>query len=649
MLSALALAILDGGFESHCDAAQPHLGTRTVPLLTINGVRFRDLNRDGILEPYEEWRLPSAVRAADLLSRMTLGEKAGAMMHATAPSTLNEQYDLPRIKDLIAKLDVTTFITRLSVPPAELATDNNDLQALAEKGRLGIPLLISTDPRSHFDTVTGASVSPVALRSGPARWAWRASATPRWYGASLIARGGSIGPSASGWRSLPRRISPPSRVGHASAAPSARILDLVARLVDAYITGFQHGRDGVGRDGVATIVKHWVGYGAAANGFDGHNYYGRFAKLSDDQFAAHLRPFDAAFKAGVAGVMPTYDILLGVSLDGQPLEAVGASFNHQLLTILRGQHGFTGLILSDWAVTRDCDPSCMTGIPTQTPADIAMPWGVEKLSKLERYAKAVNAGVDQFGGVTDTEILIAAVRSGLVSETRLNESVLRILELKFRLGLFENPFVDPRKAVATVGAPAFKREALDAQRRSLVLLENEGDLLPLKKTVRKVFAPGISAHSLAAYGLTAVSRPALADVAILRVHTPHENLHPDYFFGSRQQEGSLDFKADSPELAQVVEASRSVPTVVVITLDRPAILAQVRGKAAALVGEFGVSETALLDVLVGKARPEGRLPFELPSSMAAVEAQQPGAAHDSAEPLFPIFFGLRYGQGDAIP
>ena len=105
--------------------------------------------------------------------------------------------------------------------------------------------------------------------------------------------------------------------------------------------------------------------------------------------------------------------------------------------------------------------------------DIAMPWGVEKLSRVERYAKAVSAGIDQFGGVTDTDILVAAVKSGLVSESRLDASVSRILELKFRLGLFENPFVNAAKAAATVGAPAFRRAALDAQRRSLVLLENE--------------------------------------------------------------------------------------------------------------------------------------------------------------------------------
>jgi beta-glucosidase len=202
--------------------------------------------------------------------------------------------------------------------------------------------------------------------------------------------------------------------------------------------------------------------------------------------------------------------------------------------------------------------------------------------------------------------------------------------------------VNPADATATVGTPALRRAALDAQRRSLVLLENKGSLLPLKNTLRKVFAPGMSAADLQAHELTQVGSAAAADVAILRIQSPHETLHPGYFFGSRQQEGALDFKADSPELRLITDTSRTTPTVVVITLDRPAILTQLKSKATALIGEFGASDPAILDVLTGKARPEGRLPFELPSSMAAVESQQPDAPHDSEQPLYPIFFGLRY-------
>jgi beta-glucosidase len=628
--------------------SQPHLGTRTVALIHKDGAVFRDLNRDGVLEPYEDWRLPSAVRATDLLSRMTLAEKAGAMMHGTPPVTLNEQYDLGEIKPLILQSGVTAFITRLSAPAAELAQANNELQAIAERGRLGIPLLISTDPRSHFGRVAGDHVAGASVAAkGFAQWP------------------GPLGLASIGDVEVVQHFADTARqeyraVGiHMALSPQADLAteprwpringtfgedaELVGRMVQAYVTGFQHGPQGVGPDGVAAIVKHWVGYGAAANGFDGHNYYGRFAKFPANQFDQHLRPFDAAFRVGVAGVMPTYDILLDVSLDGQPLEAVGANFNRQLLTdLLRKEHGFRGLVLSDWAITRDCDPSCMTGTPAQTRTDIGMPWGVEKLSKLERYAKAVNAGVDQFGGVADTDILVAAVKSGLVSEARVDASVLRILDLKFRLGLFENPFVDVNKAATTVGAPAFRRAALDAQRRSLVLLQNQGNLLPLEKTVRKVFAPGMTASSLATRGLTQVNSPAAAEVAILRFGAPHEDLHPGFFFGSRQQEGALDFKAGSPDLDLLAKVSRAVPTIVVISLDRPAILTPLKDEATVLIGDFGASDDAVLDVLVGRARPEGRLPFELPSSVAAVEAQQPDAPHDSENPLYPIFFGLRY-------
>jgi beta-glucosidase len=638
------LAGLPGGSSIAAAAqSQPHLGTRAAPLIHKDGLLFRDLNRDGVLEPYEDWRLSSAARAADLLSRMTLAEKAGAMMHGTPPMTLNDQYDLREIKPLILQSGVTAFITRSSGPAAELARANNELQAIGEQGRLGMPILISTDPRSHFDNVVGASVAA----KGFAQWP------------------GTLGLASIGDIEVVRHFADTARqeyraVGiHMALSPQADLATeprwpringtfgedpaLVARMVQAYVTGFQHGAQGVGPESVATIVKHWVGYGAAANGFDGHNYYGRFAKFPANRFEDHIRPFAAAFRVGVAGIMPTYDILLDVSLNGEPLEAVGANFNRQLLTdLLRTQHGFSGLVLSDWAITRDCDPSCMTGTPAQTRTDIGMPWGVEKLSKLERYAKAVNAGVDQFGGVTDTDILVDAVKSGLVSEARVDASVLRILDLKFRLGLFENPFVDPTRAAATVGAPAFRRAALDAQRRSLVLLQNQGNLLPFAQAVRKVFAPGMAASSLASRGLRQVKSPALADVAILRFGTPHEALHPGFFFGSRQQEGALDFKPESPELKQLAEVSRAVPTIVVVSLDRPAILKPLQDTATAIVGDFGASDDAVLDVLVGKARPEGRLPFELPSSMAAVEAQQPDAPHDSENPLYPIFFGLRY-------
>ncbi len=155
--------------------------------------------------------------------------------------------------------------------------------------------------------------------------------------------------------------------------------------------------------------------------------------------------FQGALDAHAAGVMPAYPILQGVTVSGKPLEAVAPGYNKQLLIeLLRGQHQYGGLILSDWAITRDCDESCMapTGTNTQQPPAIATPWGVEKLGRVERFAKGVEAGLDQFGGTGESEFLVDAVKRGLVSEARLDESVRRVMVLKFQLGLFDNPFVD---------------------------------------------------------------------------------------------------------------------------------------------------------------------------------------------------------------
>jgi beta-glucosidase len=627
-------------------SSQPALPARGIPLITQAGLQFRDLDRNGKVDPYEDWRLGAPERARDLVARMTLAEKAGAMMHGTAPtaggaaSTPDSGYDVAAIEPLILQSNVTAFITRLSLAGARFADENNRLQAIAERGRLGIPILISSDPRNHFDSTLGASVAANAFSQWPQ----------------------PLGLASIGDADLTRRFADIARqeyraVGiHMALSPQADLAteprwpridgtfgedpDLVSRMVAAYVAGFQGSESGVTTTGVATIVKHWVGYGASQEGFDGHNYYGRFSSFPGKRFDDHVRPFDAAFRVHAAGVMPTYNVLVGASINGQPLEQVGAGFNRQLLTqLLREQHGFTGVVLSDWAITNDCDTSCRIGTPQQSPASIGMPWGVEQATKVERFAKGVNAGLDQFGGTTEAALLIEAVRSGRVTEGRLDESVRRIVELKFRLGLFENPYGDPAAAAKVVGAREFQDAALDAQRRSLVLLENSRGLLPLARTARKIYAQGLDSKALAAYGLTSVDDPAQADVAIIRVYAPHQMLHAGFFFGSRQREGSLAFEPGSPDYELIKATASKVPTVVIVRLDRPAILTNIKDAAGALLGEFGASDRAVLDVLTGKAQSRGKLPFELPASMRDVEAQLPDTPHDLQKPLYPIRSG----------
>jgi len=337
-----------------------------------------------------------------------------------------------------------------------------------------------------------------------------------------------------------------------------------------------------------------------------------------------------------------------LSYDGLTFEKVGAGFSHSMLTgLLRGRFGFDGVVLSDWAITNDCIEECLDGAPDGVPpwafvAKLGTSWGVENLTKAERFVKAVNAGMDQFGGVTEGEVLVDAVNRGALTEARLGESAYRILLQKFQQGLFEDPYVDADAAANTVAQAAFVAAAQEAQRKSLVLLENRNATLPLAGTVRKVFLHGIDAAAAVAAGYTVVATAEEADVAIMRVNAPYEVLHPNYMFGSIQHEGSLAFADGQADYEAIKAASAKVPTIVTVYLDRPAILTNVKDLASAIVGNFGVDDTALFDVLAGRSVPTGKLPFELPSSMAEVEAQRSDVPHDTAHPLYPVFHGLTY-------
>ena len=626
------------------------------PVLRQDGLEFKDLNRNGVLDPYEDWRLSPEQRARDLVARMTLGEKAGAMMHGTARAVggpmagagMGGRYDTAAIRVLIDSVKVTNLITRLNTDPSALATQNNVLQAIAERTRLGIPITISTDPRNHFQYLPGVS-SQTTFSQWPEALGFAAIDDT-----ALTRRFGDIARQEYRAVGIHMALSPQADLATEPRWPRVagtfgEDADLAGRQVRAYVIGFQHGANGVDATGVVTVVKHWVGYGAAKDGWDSHAYYGRFATFSGDSLMYHVRPFLGAFAAHVGGVMPTYSVLEHAAWDGRPIEQVGAGFNRQLVTdMLRGHYGFQGVIVTDWAITSDCAARCKDGAPPgerPTFADVGMPWGVENLSMRDRFAKAVEAGVDEFGGTERADLLVEAVRVGQLSVARLDSSVVRILTQKFAQGLFEHPFVSPDSAARLVGNPTFLAAGLDAQRRALVLLENKGGILPLKAAQNRplrVYVHGIAPDAVTHEGWTVVSDPKQADVAIVRLSAPFERLHPQYVFGQFFHEGSLAFRDGDPDYEPFKQASAAVPTIVTVYLDRPAILTPIRDRAGALIANFGVSDAALLDVLSGRAQPQGKLPFEVPSSLEAVQAQRSDVPHDSARPLYPFRFGLSY-------
>ena len=627
--------------------AQLTIGSRTIPVIVIDGLQFRDLDRDGQLTPYEDWRRSPDVRSADLVSRMTLEEKAGAVMHGNFPEIATERgmsslgYDAEPLRALVQSKKITSFLTRLAVPPARMAEQNNAAQELAEGGRLGIPLTVSTDPRHHFLYITGQGSNGAGYSRWPESMGFAALGD-----VSLVRQFGDIARREYRATGIHQALSPQVDLyteprwarGYGGFGSNPQVSRAMA---SAYVEGFQGGRGGIGHDSVLATIKHWVAYGATVNGLDAHNAYGHISRVNARTFKLQIEPFLGGFDAGVGAVMPTYSVVDGARVNGKPVEQVGAGFNRQLLTdLLRGRYRFKGIILSDWSITNDCLQRCMapSAEAPQGRAELGMPWGVEGLTRMQRFAMGMNAGIDQFGGVAEPELIVEAVHKGMLSEARLNQSVVRLMTVKFQMGLFENPFVDARDTAKTVNPPEVAALALKAQAEAQVLLKDPHQLLPLKPGTR-VFARGISAEAILSVGLVPVTNPAQAQVALVRISAPFERLHPYHFFGSRQHEGRLDFRAGDPDLVSVQELGARVPVIAALFLDRPAVLGGMDMAASTILANFGVSDEALLASVTGRIPPKGKLPFELPSSMAAVEAQDPALPDDSLSPLY------RYGAG----
>ena len=341
---------------------------------------------------------------------------------------------------------------------------------------------------------------------------------------------------------------------------------------------------------------------------------------------------------------------------GTKFEEVGMAFNKGIITgVLRNELGFTGIVCTDWGLLTD-----VVLLGQDMPARA---WGCEHLSEVQRVVKILDAGCDQFGGESRPELVVQAVRDGLVAETRLDESVRRVLTEKFILGLFDDRrFVDVEAAVCSVGHSRLMELGRATQRRAFTVLINGNNAFPIphrEVAVRKFYVEGLlSENSAISRGLTLVSAPMEADVALLRVKAPYEPRPGG--FESKFHAGSLEFPAK--EVARLAGIIEKVPiTMLDVYLDRPAILTQLvevqnrvnqqRGRGrrevsygAALMVNFAADDNAFLDVClgVGSDLPEGRLPFDLPRSQAAVDKSREDVAFDSAKPLFPYGSGLAY-------
>jgi beta-glucosidase len=616
---------------------QPVIGARVVATLQVDGLLFKDLNKNGKLDVYEDWRRPLAERADDLVAQMTIEEKAGLMVGpslAMGPGgTVREEPVFgvnpfaggppglvsPGTTDAITKRHLVQFINRTNTEPRTMATWLNAVQAIAEGRRLGTPVLFVTNPRNHFGAgatfgIAEASAAfsqwPQTLGLAATRDAALVEEFARIAAQEYVAAGirGAYSPTAD--------VATEPRWGRfrETFGEDAR---LAADLIGALVRGFQG--QTLGPDSVALTTKHFPGAGPASEGQDAHFAWGKNQVYPGKNLEYHLLPWKAAIREGTAMIMPYYAVPKGIAA-----EETGMAYNKEIITdLLRGTLGYTGVVNSD------------TGITT------GMPWGVEALSLKDRYRKAIEAGVDRLGGDATPEIVVELVKDGALGEARIDESARRLLKVLFALGLFENPYVSPERADQTVRRADFQQKADLAQRKSIVLLKNANGLLPLRAGAR-VYVDGVEAAAAARYGYVSTARLEEADVAILRVSAGRAGVGP-----SLRARGAapIDLTLPAETLTRVRDVLRRKPTVVAMHLDNPLVVPELASEAGALLATFGASDEALLDILFGKHPPTGRLPFEMPSSMDAVRAQLEDVPHDSKAPLFPIGHGLTYSTG----
>jgi len=603
--------------------------TGEVTLLKSDGLTFRDLNKNNLLDAYEDHRLSSEIRVNDLLARMTTEEKVGQMFHP--PFTLNPDllmliYEIAirgnKLTEAKIVFDNITHFNLYGNPsPSELAKKINYFQQIASKTRLGIPITISSDPIHEVPKGGGvASFSVDGYSKWPSQLGFAATNDP-----SIIQNFAEIARDeylATGIRTALHPMSdlatePRWARNFGTFGSNA---ELSSKMTLAYMDGFQ-GKN-ISAKSVHTMVKHFPGGGPQENGLDPHLYSGRNQNYPGNNFDYHLLPFKDAIKNNLKVIMPYYGIPIGITN-----EDVAMGYNKYILSdLLREELGFEGVVCSDWGIIS------------------GRHWGVDNLSIKERYKKSLLAGIDQYGGEDDPEHIINLINDNEISIERINNSVRRILLNKFELGLFDNPYVDEKlikERVATDKNIAF---GLDAQRKSIVLLENDG-ILPLKNE-QSVFVDGLDKRIASSFG-NVVNDPEKADIIIMYIHTVFNgnqesglNRLFDNFLSTLFPNGDLNF--DNEITSKIKKYSKNNNLIVVVDLNRPAILQEIKNLAAGLIGTFGVLDEVIFEAIYGNFNPSGKLPFEIPASMEEVKKQKEDLPDDTDNPSYEYGYGISY-------
>lgn len=710
-----------------------------VGILEQDGLFFKDLNKDGILDPYEDWRLPAKERAKDLASKMSVEQIARLMLysrHQAVPAASGgwfagtyggkpyeesgaEPWELTDEQRSFLEKDHLRHVLITTVQSPEIAAKwNNQVQAFAEGSGLGIPANNSSDPRhnpvfnAEFNAGSGGKISmwpePLGL-----------AAT---FDPEVTRKFGEVASKEYRALGIATALSPQVDIAtdprwfrfNGTFGEDPKLSTDMAR---AYVDGFQNSdgerelEEGWGWDSVNAMVKHWPGGGSGEGGRDAHFGSGKYAVYPGGRFDDHLKPFvDGAFKLDgktgkASAVMPYYTISYGQ--DPVNGENVGNSYNAYLIRdLLRDQHGYDGVVCTDWMITGDetaSKDSFLTG----------KSWGVEHLSVAERHYKLLMAGVDQFGGNNEAEPVLEAYRMGVEEhgEARMRQrfeaSAVRLLLNMFRLGLFENPYLMPEQSEATVGCPEFVKAGYEAQLKSVVLLKNKKSTLPLapktKLYIPKRYTPAgkdwfgnptqakleypVNLEIVSQY-FTVTEHADEADAGLVFITNPKSGIGYDPQDAAGGGNGyvpiSLQYKpylaehgrevsiagdpreedvlnrsykgktvtthneADLDMIMQTADAMKGKPVIVSMMLSNPAVVGEFEPYADAIIANFGVQDQALMDLLSGAAEPSGLLPMQMPANMTTVELQLEDVPHDmecyrdAEQHVYDFAFGMNW-------
>jgi len=691
--------------------------TSGVQILTVDRFAFKDLNKNSTLDPYEDWRLPVDERAKDLATKMSVEQIAGLMLYSghqsipvmgagrfggtyndkpfaesgAAASDLSDQQKKFLTEDNLRHVLITSVQS-----PAISAQWNNNAQALVEGIGLGIPSNNSSDPRhgsdsyAEFNAGAGGKIS-----MWPGTLGIAASFDPQ-----LMKQFGEI--AAAEYRALgiATALSPQIDLG---TEPRWSRFDgtmgeepnLTADMARAYVDGFQTSAGtaeisgGWGYKSVNAMVKHWPGGGPEEGGRDGHFGYGAYAVYPGENLNDHLKPFtEGAFKlegaTKIASAVMPYNTI-SYNQDTLNGENVGNAYNKYLITdLLRGKYGYDGVVCTDWMITADV-PNVYTFAGKS--------WGMEKMTVAERHYKAIEAGVDQFGGNNEMGPVIEAYKMGVaahgeeVMRKRFEQSAVRLLRNIFRVGLFENAYLDVAETEKTVGNPDFMKAGYDAQVRSVVMLKNQQKTLPVQKQLKVYIPKKLIPASLNWFGVQTpeswkdavnpevakkyfqvVEKPEEADLALVCIDSPKGGVgyspedaskngngyvpislqygpykaefaretsiaggSPFESFTNRSYKGKTTTASNIQDMKTVTETRAKMgakPVIVIVKVSNPLVFSEIEKSASAILIHMGVQDQALMDIITGAAEPSALLPCQMPADMKTVEEQSEDVPRD---------------------